>query len=580
VALATDGVSGVLARRLRLFMANATTTSVAGLPMIGLFSLALDACEYPRDLVTASAQLSYAVASTPTVTLVSPHRGSTAGGTALSLSVSNIPTSLTASDLSVSIAGIAGTVTSISYSGSDATVGITTGAHGRTTASSPGVGGVELTVTATVGTSAASKNGTYQYIDLWSRSTTWGGGPPPIEGDSVWIMPGQKILYDQSSPRIYMLIIQGDFIFDRADLTLDANYIFVMGGSFVVGTEDEPFLQKATITLHGNPVSQELPLYGSKVLGCRACTLDLHGRPNLDSRVHTKLGVTVEAGNDTIVLTEPVDWPLTSMAVITSTAANGTMEEAETVIIVGVQGGGKVLKLAGPLLYRHLGETRTLAGGHSVEFRANVGLLTRNVVIQGTLPFSQLDKFGAHIKMHSRGDESLTARIENIEVRYAGQGFRLGRYPIHFHMIGTVRNSYVKHNSVHHTYNRAVVIHGVHCERHPSNLIGPRRPRPAARCRCRQVAHAPCPHPRRPARHQQRRLRDDGQHVLRGGRHRDQEHHHAQPGRQYAPVVCWAHRRPDTGYLCRLRRLEPTPSHHRSVRLHSSSLTPVCPPTP
>jgi len=213
-----------------------------------------------------------------------------------------------------------------------------------------------------------------------------------------------------------------------------------------------------------------------------------------------------------------------------------------------------VLRLAGPLLYRHLGETYTVAGPHSLDFRANVALLSnpnpspnpnpnpnpnpspspkpnpnhdsdpnpnpnqvallsRNVVVQGTSPFSQLDKYGAHIKMHSRGDESLTARIENIEVRYvanpnpspnpnptpnpnrnpipnpnpnhnpnqnpnpnpnqvryAGQGFRLGRYPIHFHMIGTVRNSYVRGNSIHHTYNRAVVIHGVHFLRVVNNV--------------------------------------------------------------------------------------------------------------
>ena len=109
------------------------------------------------------------------------------------------------------------------------------------------MGGFELTTIASVGTSAASSNATYEYIDLWSRSTTWGGGPPPVEGDSVWIQPGQRILYDVSSPRLYMLIIQGEFIFDRADLTLDANYIFVMGGSFVVGTEDEPFLHQALI---------------------------------------------------------------------------------------------------------------------------------------------------------------------------------------------------------------------------------------------------------------------------------------------------------------------------------------------
>ena len=184
------------------------------------------------------------------------------------------------------------------------------------------MGGIELTAIATVGTSAASANGTYEYIDLWSRSTTWGGSPPPIEGDSVWIMPGQKILYDVSAPRLYMLIIQGEFIFDRADLTLDASYIFVMGkqSAFVVGTEDEPFLQQATITLHGSPVSKELPLYGAKVLACRECTLDLHGRPNLDERVHTKLAITAEAGNSTLVLLEPVDWPLSSMAMVTSTA--------------------------------------------------------------------------------------------------------------------------------------------------------------------------------------------------------------------------------------------------------------------
>ena len=31
-----------------------------------------------------------------------------------------------------------------------------------------------------------------------------------------------------------------------------------------------------------------------------------------------------------------------------------------------------------------------MAGGHAVEFRANVGLLSRNVVLQGTSPFSQV----------------------------------------------------------------------------------------------------------------------------------------------------------------------------------------------
>lgn len=36
-----------------------------------------------------------------------------------------------------------------------------------------------------------------------------------------------------------------------------------------------------------------------------------------------------------------------------------------------------------------------------------------------------------------------------------------GRYPIHFHMSGDVTGSYVRGCAVHHTFNRAVTIHGV-----------------------------------------------------------------------------------------------------------------------
>ena len=41
-------------------------------------------------------------------------------------------------------------------------------------------------------------------------------------------------------------------------------------------------------------------------------------------------------------------------------------------------------------------------------------------------------------------------------------------------MIGSVRNSYVRKNSIHHTYNRAVAIHGVHYLRVQDNGRPPR----------------------------------------------------------------------------------------------------------
>jgi len=51
-----------------------------------------------------------------------------------------------------------------------------------------------------------------------------------------------------------------------------------------------------------------------------------------------------------------------------------------------------------------------------------------------------------------------------------GQAFILGSYPIHFHMIGTVHKSYVRDNAIHHSFNRAVTIHGVHYLRVQNNV--------------------------------------------------------------------------------------------------------------
>ena len=64
--------------------------------------------------------------------------------------------------------------------------------------------------------------------------------------------------------------------------------------------------------------------------------------------------------------------------------------------------------------------------------------------------------------VHSDGGEKLIARIAYIELFNVGQAFQLGRYPIHFHLIGAVHYSYIKGNAIHQSYNRACTIHGVH----------------------------------------------------------------------------------------------------------------------
>ena len=257
---------GVLARRLRVYMADPTNGTA---PVFALRELNIQSCARSELAIMLDTQLAYEVARTPTVTSIAPKRGSTAGGTLITLQVDGLPSGTGASDVTVTVVGLSCIVQTVS----GAAVSCLTSSYGKTSAANPGNGPVRLTLPA-IGTAASTGNATYEYIDLWTRYTTWGGEYvvdwqgqrvrntiPGLEtsGDSIWIQTGQRILLD-CDIKVYMLIVQGVLEFDRKDIRLDANYIFVMGGSFVVGTEEEPFLQQAIITLFGSPTSQEIPV--------------------------------------------------------------------------------------------------------------------------------------------------------------------------------------------------------------------------------------------------------------------------------------------------------------------------------
>ena len=93
-----------------------------------------------------------------------------------------------------------------------------------------------------------------------------------FEGDLVHIPIGKTVILDVSTPILSVMIIEGKLEFDDTDATgqsyleLRAHYITVVGGTLQIGTEDEPYQNKATITLFGSPSDTELPMYGSKVL--------------------------------------------------------------------------------------------------------------------------------------------------------------------------------------------------------------------------------------------------------------------------------------------------------------------------
>lgn len=87
--------------------------------------------------------------------------------------------------------------------------------------------------------------------------------------------------------------------------------------------------------------------------------------------------------------------------------------------------------------------------------------MSRNIVFRGDPETSAKNKFGAHIMLHSPGDETVVGRIENLQLNDVGQAFLLGKYPIHFHMVGRVTKSYVRNNAIMRSFNRGTTVHGV-----------------------------------------------------------------------------------------------------------------------
>ena len=96
------------------------------------------------------------------------------------------------------------------------------------------------------------------------------------------------------------------------------------------------------------------------------------------------LAETVAAGATEIKLQVPVTWSVGDEIVIASTGGHTSQKENEKCTIASVSSDQMTLTLTKALEYDHLGETQTFEGGITLETRAEVGLLTHNVVVRGS----------------------------------------------------------------------------------------------------------------------------------------------------------------------------------------------------
>jgi len=282
-------------------------------------------------------------------------------------------------------------------------------------------------------------------VGLWSDPATWGGRVPQA-GQSLIIPFGKRVLLDVSPPPLNGLEIHGSLIFDDQDLELIANWIIVFG-ELRVGSPLWPHRNRAVITLTGQHPQDHVEGLGTKFLAVMSSgALELHSEWRAS---WIKLNATAEPGAQHLILAQTPNWRAGYRIVIAPNSADEI--EAEERTIIGVR--GNLVTLDRPLKRRHWGALE-VAPGLTVDERAEVGLLTRDVILRGQNVNSA--GFGGSLLLMPGAQ----VHVDGLEATGLGQRGRFDRYPVQCYAGAEMFGAYLKNSSLHHNF-----LHNVDLQR-------------------------------------------------------------------------------------------------------------------
>src|SRR6185436_20052440 len=305
----------------------------------------------------------------------------------------------------------------------------------------------------TAGSPAASR---------WSDPATWPDKKVPAKDAVVTIEKDRHVILDVSPPALRSVTINGTLSFaDNKDLELTTEWVMVHG-ELEIGTEARPHTRKATITLTDNVKGEDIGVPAATVASERVDrgiilmggTLNLHG-----DRKHTwtKLANTANAGSTSIQVLDASGWRVGDEIVLASTDFDPRQAERRTISAIK----GNAITLNAKLDYMHFGKIT-----FDVDERGEVGLLTRNVVLQASADAAEPPFYGGHVM--AMGASRMF--VEGVEFQRMGQNLTLARYPIHWHLVGDAKGQYIRNASIHDTYNRCVTVHGTNFLRVENNV--------------------------------------------------------------------------------------------------------------
>ena len=316
----------------------------------------------------------------------------------------------------------------------------------------------------------------------WDTPSAWVGGVvPAADRSNVTLNTNTRVLVSSCSlsPGVYGYITippTSAVIFSDANISLSTMGISVQG-SLTIGSPTCRLKSFITITLHGSRNSQALPADPIvKGIAVSGGTLDIHGHYFVS---WSRLAMSAAVNATQIYVQDLVNWQPGQEIFITTTQVKDSRDwhqnEVVTVVNVTVASFGtlnvSLVTFQQRLQFAHYGGS---------EYQAEVGLLSRRIVIQGSATDSEptdinpvacsnslwtrypcenssLTGFGGHVIVI--GSSSI-GRVRGVQLYRMGQTNVLGRYAMHFHFVGLNGNlSYFQDSSVHRSFYRGAVVH-------------------------------------------------------------------------------------------------------------------------
>jgi hypothetical protein len=317
-------------------------------------------------------------------------------------------------------------------------------------------------------------------------SSIWPGNVVPGNLATVTIPDNTKVLVSSCSIPSGVIFTSvtvpstSSLIFTDATIDFHAQAMTVQG-SLLIGSETCRMRSNSiSITLHGTrpPVASVYPTAppaSTKGIYVNNGQIEIHGAYYFPT--WTRLAKTALPGDTFILIQDEVNWQPGQQIVITTSqhkdSRDFTQNEQFTIVAVRQTGidGINEIELSSPLQYRHVGE--------KLLYQSEVGLLSRNIIIQGDFTDSEptdtanavcqdantgstypcenkyLTGYGGHVLVTGT---SAIGHFRGVEFKNVGQTNVLGRYPVHFHLMEDAATGANPSNNVHLPQTRAYAI--------------------------------------------------------------------------------------------------------------------------